>query len=598
MRAAYLRAVTAVGALGALYVAVALPFVVVALAAGGLLRGAEHFTSGEAVLVAEVLIALVALTLELVGPRRLPAGVSVGPRDQPHLWALVHETARDLRVPEPDGIVLTGGTSVGLRAVRRPGITLHRHLVLGCAVPDCLTERQLRAVIAVALAGLRRRRPPLPDRIALHGVDMAYGLAEALRDRGALGEAAARYAERYAALCAPVADLQARVQDRFAARVYGTDSIAEGLDALRRLRTAWGWYRSEYIDAGLVCGCLPADPLGDLRALIADPARAAALAEPSPAGPADPADPLASRAERLRTSPRPATARANVSGDDTDRAAVPLGLTEPRRVTAHLHAYLVLADAEGFVPRDLGVLDGLAVLDRDAYLRQVNGYRAAYRAARLAPAARRAGAEMPVTLGGVLALLVEGRGARLAHEYEARLGRGSDQSADAATETGAPAPPHAETSAGTPAQASADPAAAAAENSADTTTETVAGAGPGIKTASGTGIGSPPGTAAHPAVGTGTSPAAADALAALLACAWVDAGRARWKPTWSGRDEVTTHDGIPVDLAAPAAQALATPEGARELRTALGDGGVSLYYEARVPKFAATKERETAAGHR
>ncbi|UGQ13897.1 hypothetical protein LO772_10030 [Yinghuangia sp. ASG 101] len=541
MRAAYLRAVTAVGALVALYVAIALPFVVVALCVAGLLAGAELFTSGEAVLVAEVVIALVALLLELVGPRRLPAGVSVGPRDQPHLWELVRATARDLHVPEPDGIVLTGGASVGLRAVRRPGISLHRHLVLGCAVPDNLSERKLRAVIAVALGDLRRRRPPLPDRIALHGVDAAYGLADALRGRGALGDAAERFADRYAELCAPVAELQARVRDRFAAGVYGTDTIAEGLDALRRLRTAWGWYRRDYVDAGLVCGCLPADPLGDLRALVAEPGRAAALAAP----PSD-TDPLAVRAGRLRARPLPAKVPLR---DDAAATAAP-GLADPRRVTSHLHAYLVLADAEGFTPDAFEALDALAVLDRDAYLRQVNGYRAAYRAARLAPAARRAGADMPVTLGGVLALLLEGRGARLAREYDARAGAADSDAGSAADEP-------ADTGSGTSAPGAADDLP-----------------------------------------GTGATPPSAAALAALLACAWVDAGSARWKPTWSGRDEVTALDGTPVDLAGPADRALAGPDGAHALRAALADDGVSLYYEARVPKLAATKERETAAGHR
>ncbi|HSA50586.1 MAG TPA: hypothetical protein VLH10_10820 [Yinghuangia sp.] len=538
MRAAYLRAIAAVGALGALYVAIALPFVVLALVIGGLLRGAELFTSGEAVIVAEVVIALVALSLELVGPRRLPSGISVGPGDQPRLWDLVRETARDLDVPEPDGIVLTGGTAVGLRSVRRPGITLHRHLVFGCAVLDGLSERQLRAVTAVALGGLRRRRPPLPDRIALHGVDMVDGLADAARGRGGLGDAAERFAERYARVCAPVLSLQERVQDRFAAGTYGTEAVADGLDAMRRLRTAWGWYRRGYIDAGLACGCVPADPLGDFKALLADPERIAALAE-LPAG--EPPHPLAVRAERLRARPLP----AKVSPDGPLAASAP-GLDDPRRVAAHLHPYLVVADTHGFASVSaFHVLDGMTALDREAFLRQVNGYRAAYRAARLAPAARRAGAEPPVTLGGVLALLVNGEGARLAREFDAR-----PAAADASA-------PEAET--------------ARATDDTDRTDD-----------ASGTGPDSP----------------VAAALAALLACAWVDAGRARWKTTWSGRDEVTAHDGTPLDLAGPAARALATRDGARDLRAAIADAGVSLYYEPRVPIFAAAKERETAAGHR
>lgn len=516
MKAAGLRAFTAVGVLVALYVAVALPFVLVALAIGLVVRGTELFTSGEAVIVAELVIALVALVLELAGPRRLPAGISVTPRDQPRLWAMVRATAADLQVPEPDGIVLTGGSAAALRAVRRPGITLHRHLILGASVPAGLTEPQLRAVVAVALAELRRRRPPLPDQIALHGLDMVAGLAEATRGRGGLGEAAQRFAERYERICAPVLDLQARTQDRFASGVYGTDAVADALDALRRVRTAWGWYRRGYVQAGLASGCVPGDPLGDFRALLADPVRAVALAD---LGPGDPPHPLAARAERLRARPLP----AKLEPPTSDAPDVPFGLDDPRRVVSHLHAYLLATDDDGVAaPGSFEALDGLTPLDRESFLAQVSGYRAAYRAAKLAPAARRVGAELPVTLGGVVGLLVEGQGARLTREYE-----------------GADAAPR-----------------------------------PDGRTA-------------------------VRALTALLACAWVDAGRARWDAGWSGRDEVTTHDGTRLALDTLAAQALAGPAGGQELRTALGQAGVSLYYEVRMPvSFAAAKERETAVGHR
>lgn len=517
--AAGLRAFAAVGVLAALYVAIALPFVVAALLVGLTVRGFGLFTGGQAVLVAEIVIALTALVLETAGPRRLPSGISVTARDQPRLWALVRATARELDVPEPDGIVLTGGTVAELRAVRRPGITLHHHLVLGACVPASLTEPQLRAVVATALAARRRRRPPLPDQLALHGLDMVTGLADAARQRGVLGDAARQFAARYTRLCAPVLDLQQRTRDRYAAGVYGTDAVADGLDALRRLRTAWQWYRRGYVHAGMASGCLPADPLGDFRALLADPVRARDLAE-LPAG--DPPHPLAVRADRLRA--RPLDGKVGLRGGAD---GITLGFDEPRRVAAHLYAYLLACDDDGIAPAGaFAALDRLTALDREAFLRQVSGYRAAYRASRLAPAARHAGAEMPVTLGGVLGLLVEGKGERIAQEHR----------------------PSGATAAG-----------------GDT--------GP-------------------------DSPTAA-ALGALLACAWVDAGRARWKTTWSGQDDVTAHDGSPLDLADLAAKALADPGGARTLRTAIRDAGVSSYYEVRMPvSFAAAQERETAVGHR
>lgn len=517
VRAAGLRAFTAVGVLVALYVAVALPFVVVALAIGLMVRGFDLFVSGEAVIVAELVIALVALVLELAGPRRLPAGIAVTPRDQPRLWALVRATARELQVPEPDGIVLTGGTVVGLRAVRRPGITLHKHLVLGSAVPTCLTEPQLRAVVASALGGLRRRRPPLPDQLALHGLDMVAGLAESARVRGAggLAESAQRFATRYTEICAPVLELQERTADRYAAGVYGTDAIADGLDALRRVQVAWGWYRRGYLNAGLATGVLPLDPLGDFKALLADPVRAAALDNLADD---EPPRTLVERAARLRARPLPETVALRGG-----QQGLALGLDDPRRVVSHLHAYLLATDDEGIAASGaFEMLDGMTSLDREAFLRQVSGYRAAYRASRLAPAARRAGAELPVTLGGVVALLVEGQGAKLAREY-----------ADGGTaETGPDSP-------------------------------------------------------------------VVSALTALLGCAWVDAGRARWELTWSGHDRVTGYDGVPLDLTDLAARAVAGAQGARELRTALADAGVSLYHEARMPaSFHAASERETAVGHR
>lgn len=512
VRAAGLRAFAAVGVLVALYVAVALPFVFVALVIGLMVRGFDLFSSGEAVIVAELVIVLVALVLELAGPRRLPAGIAVTPRDQPRLWALVRATARELQVPEPDGIVLTGGTVVGLRAVRRPGITLHRHLVLGSAVPSCLTEPQLRAVVASALAGLRRRRPPLPDQLALHGLDMVFGLAESARDRGGLGDAAQRFAARYEEICRPVLELQERTADRYAAGVYGTDAIADGIDALRRVRVAWGWYRRGYLSAGLATGVLPLDPLGDFKALLADPVRAAALdALPDDEPPLT----LVERAARLRARPLPETVALRGG-----QQGLALGLDDPRRVVSHLHAYLLATDDEGIAASGaFEMLDGMTSLDREAFLRQVSGYRAAYRASRLAPAARRAGVELPITLGGIVGLLVEGQGAKLAREY----GEGD----------------------------------------------------------------------------TGPDSPVVNALTALLGCAWVDAGRARWELTWSGHDRATAHDGVPLDLAGLAARAIAGPEGARELRTTLADAGVSMYHEARMPaSFHAATEREKAVGHR
>ncbi|MFE5327672.1 hypothetical protein ACFRCG_14930 [Embleya sp. NPDC056575] len=490
-----LRALAGVLLLGVLYVVLALPLLVVAFATGAIVDHGRFFTSGAAVLWGLGVVAVVALLLELAGPRRLPVGLAVDAVAQPVLWELVEDVAVDLRVPVPDGIVLTGGAGCELRVVRRPGTLLHRHLVLGGTLPYVMTGRRLRVVIAHALGHSRRRRPPLVDRIACHGVDAVVGLADAFVGRGASARIAAGYAALYRRVCAPVVGFEERAADRAAARAYGTEAVVDALTELALARADWRRFRDELLVPGMVAGCVPRDPIAGFRAFRAE--RDEAGSEPEPA--------LVTRIERLRA--RPTDGRGTPGGTDLVGGAS----AEPR-LLAHVHPYLLATDDDGHLGRrGFAPLDGLVKLSDEAFLGHLLGFGRARRAAALGMSARRAGVEYPVTLGGVLGLLVEGRG----DELVARHGE-------------------------------------------DT----------------------------------------AEALAALLECAWVESGRGRIRPCWAGTGTVTDHDGVELDLAAAAEAALAGAAGARALRDRLRAAGVSTYFEPKPPLSIADGERETVVGHR
>ncbi|MGC0420364.1 hypothetical protein [Embleya sp. AB8] len=392
-----LRALAGVLLLGVLWVVLALPLLVLACGVGAIVDQGRFFSSGAAVLWALGLVALVALLVELIGPRRLPAGVAVDGAAQPVLWELVRDVAADLRVPEPDGIVLTGGAGCELRVVRRPGTWLRRHLVLGTALPHVLTGRRLRVAIAHALGHARRRRPPLVDRIACHGVDTVVGLADAFAGHGAAGRAAAGYAGLYLRVCAPVPAFEEMAADRAAARAYGTEAVADTLTDLGVVRADWARFRAEILVPGIGAGAVPRDPIAGFGAF-----RAAC-------GGGDPDASTAARVARLRA--RPLDGRGVAAGTDL---AGGTALAEPVRLLGHVHPYLLATDDDGYLgPRGFAALDGLVKLPEEAFLEHLVGFTLARRAAALGISARRAGVAYPVTLGGVLALLVEGRGEEL-----------------------------------------------------------------------------------------------------------------------------------------------------------------------------------------
>ncbi|MFI6583968.1 hypothetical protein [Embleya sp. NPDC050493] len=403
-----LRALAGVLLLGVLYVVLALPLLFVAFVTGAIVDQGRFFTSGAAVLWGLAVVALVALLLELTGPRRLPAGLAVDARAQPVLWELVEDVAADLRVPVPDGIVLTGGAGCELRVVRRPGTWLHRHLVLGAVLPHVLTGRRLRVAIAHALGHGRRRRPPLADRIACHGVDAVIGLAEALAGNGGAGRAAARYAVLYRRVTAPVVGFEERAADRAAARAYGTDAVADALTELARVRADWDRFRDDVLTPAAEAGCVPSDPIAGFLAFRDLRAAWGEVEAGSEGGMAD-------RVERLLA--RPLDGRGAPGGADLAGGSL---LIEPLRLLAHVHPYLLVTDDDGHLGRHgFAALDGLVTLPEEAFLEHLVGFVRARRAAALGISARRAGVEYPVTLGGVLALLVEGRGAELAARHGA-----------------------------------------------------------------------------------------------------------------------------------------------------------------------------------
>ncbi|MYW05872.1 hypothetical protein GT354_47890, partial [Streptomyces sp. SID3343] len=407
-----LRALAGVTLLSVLYVVVALPLLLVEFVVGAVVDGTRFFTSGDVALWSLGVVSLVALLVELAGPRRLPAGLAVDEREQPVLWELVRDVADDLRVPVPDGIVLTGGPVCELRVVRRPGTWLRRHLVLGTVLPHTLTGRRLRVVIAHALGHSRRRRPPLADRIACHGVDAVAGFAEMCAGRGSAGTVTARFARFYERVCAPVVRFEERAADRAAARAYGTEALIDGLTELAVVRRDWALFRRERLDPGIVAGCVPADPIVGFRAFHA--ARVDADPDASDTGG------LTERIERLRE--RPLEGREIAGGADADLGTP---LRDPVGLLTHVRPYLLVTDDEGHVgPHGFAPLDGLVTLTDELFLGHVVAFAQARHAAALAISARRVGVEYPVTLGGVLALLAEGRGDALVAEHGPDTGIG------------------------------------------------------------------------------------------------------------------------------------------------------------------------------
>lgn len=188
-----------------------------------------------------------------------------------------------------------------------------------------------------------------------------------------------------------------RAADRAAARAYGTEAVIDALTELAAVRENWARFRIEFLDRGIEAGCVPRDPIGGFRVFHTAEAAAA------------PTGAVSGRIERLRA--RPLDGRGVPGGSDLDGGSL---LSEPARLLAHVHPYLLVTDDDGHLgPRGFAPLDGLAKLPDEVYLEHVVGFVEARRAAALGMSARRAGVEYPVSLGGVLGLLVEGRGAEL-----------------------------------------------------------------------------------------------------------------------------------------------------------------------------------------
>ncbi|MET7305362.1 hypothetical protein ABZS54_42185, partial [Embleya sp. NPDC005575] len=216
------------------------------------------------------------------------------------------------------------------------------------------------------------------------------------------GRAAAGYAALYRRVTAPVLGFEERAADRAAARAYGTDAVADALTELAEVRADWARFRDDVLTPGTAAGCVPSDPIAGFLAFRE--LRAAWVGVE-----AEPQGAMAARVERLLA--RPLDGRDTPGGADLAGGSL---LAEPLRLLAHVHPYLLVTDNDGHLGRHgFAGLDGLVKLPEETFLEHLVGFAGARRAAALGISARRAGVEYPVTLGGVLALLVEGRGAEL-----------------------------------------------------------------------------------------------------------------------------------------------------------------------------------------
>lgn len=274
-----------------------------------LLRGGGFLGSKLAILTCVVGLAITRAVLAV--ERRSGGdedGVLVSRADEPDLWALVDDVARELDVPAPDDLRLVDDVDAFVHQdTRLLGLVGgRRHLGLGVGLLQALTVDQLRGVIGHELghyAGGETRLAPLVYRAR----QTLVRTTENLGSRSLIGRLFGAYEGLYQRVSLAVCRRQELRADSGAVRVVGRATHALGLARVRAAARAWSFYVDSYVVPLWQSGTAPADLYIGFRAFLDDDVRREQLQEIAVAVDGEAADPYDSHpspAERLAAMQR------------------------------------------------------------------------------------------------------------------------------------------------------------------------------------------------------------------------------------------------------------------------------------------------------
>ncbi len=332
------------------------------------------------------------------------AGVMVSRGEQPALWALVDDVARETGFPVPDDLRLVEDVNAFVHQdTRLLGLVGgKRHLGIGTALLQVLTVDELRAVLAHELghyAGGDTRLSALVYRAEA----TVRRTVDHLGPTTLLGRLFGAYATLYRRVSLSVRRGQELRADQASVKVAGRAAQESLLRELQAAAPAWQFFLNTYAKPVWSSGAAPRDLYEGFRLLLDEPTRQQELQELrlEDGRPTDPLDSHPSASERIalartlpdRTAPGDTrSAREVLSGAqalevrvtawfhgqlltakerpllDWDAPALTTAYAQPQRVTA---AALAAATAQvdgGSAPAGLGRTLDLLEADRDVAL--------------------------------------------------------------------------------------------------------------------------------------------------------------------------------------------------------------------------------------
>jgi len=206
-------------------------------------------------------------------------GVSVTTQEQPLFWVEIYRVAEGLGARPPDEVLLFPDTTVAASGHRtwlgfRPGV---RRLHLGLPVLTGLSERELRAVIALAFCRSWRR-------ISLAGVirrgqEIIGHAADRLGEGSKVARIVGRYDRAYRAVSLPVTRRQELATDALCADFAGNAAIAAAVREVAVLDQGWAAFVDGYVEPARAVGLRPHDVFASFACFLQEPGRRAQLAE-------------------------------------------------------------------------------------------------------------------------------------------------------------------------------------------------------------------------------------------------------------------------------------------------------------------------------
>lgn len=208
--------------------------------------------------------------------RPAPDELTVGPEEQPGLWAEVTEAARAAGTRAPDELHLTADVNAGVGETPRllgllPG---RRRMVIGVPLLAGLTVPQLRAVLAheyghfvnhdTRLATITMRgRTAVEHTVAAFGDGTGNSTGIGNGVQAAIGGLYVRYGLYFLKVSQSVAQRQELAADRDSAHRAGRDTAAAALRLVPVLAAAHHHYTETYALMGAPVGSFP--PVGEFH---------------------------------------------------------------------------------------------------------------------------------------------------------------------------------------------------------------------------------------------------------------------------------------------------------------------------------------------